>query len=196
MLADVEHHKELAKVSSENNPSNPAPNENLTPSKQKDLIKFQDKCVSELSSTLSSNKRPKGEIPTLEVTKSIDPRRDSNPEIESNYVTVIEVTGKKENKNQQLKNKDEINSEKSIEEDDEKEGDEEEEEVEVEEEEEEIDDEEVSEEEPYYDNVHCDNSGEYVYINADTRIPPCRAPVLSNSPQNQNNYVNMDFFIQ
>lgn len=66
---------------------------------------------------------------------------------------------------------------------------------------------EVSEEEPYYDSVALDQTGEYVYI--DARVPvvnsnndvgkaaaPRRPPSLPDSPGNQSNYVNIDYFIQ
>lgn len=65
---------------------------------------------------------------------------------------------------------------------------------------------EASEEEPYYDSVALDQTGEYVYI--DARVPvvnsnnggktatPRRPPSLPDSPGNQSNYVNIDYFIQ
>lgn len=63
---------------------------------------------------------------------------------------------------------------------------------------------EASEEEPYYDSVALDQTGEYVYI--DARVPSVgnnrnkvsvrRPPSLPDSPGNQSNYVNIDFFIQ
>ena len=64
---------------------------------------------------------------------------------------------------------------------------------------------EASEEEPYYDSVALDQTGEYVYI--DPRVPTVannnggktpvrRPPSLPESPGNQSNYVNIDYFIQ
>lgn len=62
---------------------------------------------------------------------------------------------------------------------------------------------EASEEEPYYDSVALDQTGEYVYIDArvapisnSNRVPLRRPPSLPDSPGNQSNYVNIDYFIQ
>lgn len=59
---------------------------------REDISKLQDKCVSELSSTLSSCRRPRSEIPRSP-EKVLELRRNSNPDVPSNYITVIEVTG-------------------------------------------------------------------------------------------------------
>lgn len=155
---------------------------------REDISKFQDKCVSELSSTLGTNKRPKSEIPRSP-EKVPETRRNSDPDVPSNYVTVIEVTGssKKDKTNNSFKEEDEKESEKAINEDGED------------------GDAEASEEEPYYDSVALDQTGEYVYIDARvppvgnnnaTRAPPRRPPSLPESPGNQSNYVNIDYFIQ
>ncbi|KAI4477893.1 hypothetical protein M0804_012373 [Polistes exclamans] len=156
---------------------------------REDISKFQDKCVSELSSTLGTNKRPKSEIPRSP-EKVPETRRNSDPDVPSNYVTVIEVTGssKKDKTNNSFKEEDEkVESEKTINEDGED------------------GDAEASEEEPYYDSVALDQTGEYVYIDARvppvgnnnaTRAPPRRPPSLPESPGNQSNYVNIDYFIQ
>lgn len=63
---------------------------------------------------------------------------------------------------------------------------------------------EASEEEPYYDSVALDQTGEYVYIdsrvtaneNNGNKLPVRRPPSLPESPGNQSNYVNIDYFIQ
>lgn len=64
---------------------------------------------------------------------------------------------------------------------------------------------EASEEEPYYDSVALDQTGEYVYIdsrvpavgnNHANKLPVRRPPSLPESPGNQSNYVNIDYFIQ
>ncbi|XP_076232607.1 rho GTPase activating protein at 1A isoform X3 [Calliopsis andreniformis] len=156
---------------------------------REDISKFQDKCVSELSSTLNTNKRPKSEIPKSP-DKVPELRRNSDPDVPSNYVTVIEVTGssKKEKNEESLKEEDEKDSENAINE------------------EAEDGDAEASEEEPYYDSVALDQTGEYVYIDArvppvgnnnGNRAPPRRPPSSHpDSPGNQSNYVNIDYFIQ
>lgn len=74
---------------------------------REDISKFQDKCVSELSSTLNTaGKRPKSEIPRSP-EKVPELRRNSDPDVPSNYVTVIEVTGKKDKNEESLKEEDE-----------------------------------------------------------------------------------------
>lgn len=76
---------------------------------REDISKFQDKCVSELSSTLSTaGKRPKSEI-ARSPEKVPELRRNSDPDVPSNYVTVIEVTGssKKDKNEESLKEEDE-----------------------------------------------------------------------------------------
>ncbi|XP_078044735.1 rho GTPase activating protein at 1A isoform X3 [Augochlora pura] len=217
LLADVERHKQLANSnivitaekqqladsqnqqicqSAENslfdvtNASRVQQTEQLAPSLpvREDISKFQDKCVSELSSTLNTSKRPKSEIPRSP-DKVPELRRNSDPDVPSNYVTVIEVTGssKKEKNEESLKEEDEKDLENAINEDGED------------------GDAEVSEEEPYYDSVALDQTGEYVYIDArvppvgnnnGNRVPPRRPPSLPDSPGNQSNYVNIDYFIQ
>lgn len=95
---------------STNSPSS----QNIGPSvptltEREDIIKFQDKCVSELSSTLgTAGKRPKSEIPRSP-EKVPELRRNSDPDVPSNYVTVIEVTGssKKDKNEESLKEEDE-----------------------------------------------------------------------------------------
>lgn len=96
-------------------PSNSPISQNVEPSappaltEREDISKFQDKCVSELSSTLgTANRRPKSEIPRSP-EKVPELRRNSNPDVPSNYVTVIEVTGssKKEKNEESLKEEDE-----------------------------------------------------------------------------------------
>lgn len=76
-----------------------------------DISKLQDKCVSELSCTLTSARRPKSEIPgNLEKSQII--RRNSDPDVPSNYVTVIEVTGSsKKGKNAQDEEEDDDENE-------------------------------------------------------------------------------------
>lgn len=151
---------------------------------REDLSKLQDKCVSELSSTLSSNRRPKSEIPRSP-EKVPECRRNSDPDVPSNYVTVIQVMGnsKKDKNEDSVKEEDEKNSEKALE--DGEEG-----------------DAEASEEEPYYDSVALDPTGEYVYIEAPSvgsngrKVQTRRPPSLPDSPGNQSNYVNIDYFIQ
>lgn len=75
---------------------------------REDISKLQDKCVAELSSTLSTSKRPKSEIPRSP-DKVPELRRNSDPDVPSNYVTVIEVTGssKKDKNEESLKEEDE-----------------------------------------------------------------------------------------
>nr|XP_033321705.1 active breakpoint cluster region-related protein isoform X3 [Megalopta genalis] len=217
LLADVERHKQLANSNivitaekqqltdsqiqqtcqpTENslfdatNASRVQQTEQLAPSLpvREDISKFQDKCVSELSSTLNTSKRPKSEIPRSP-DKVPELRRNSDPDVPSNYVTVIEVTGssKKEKNEESLKEEDEKDLENAINEDGED------------------GDAEASEEEPYYDSVALDQTGEYVYIDArvppvgnnnGNRVPPRRPPSLPDSPGNQSNYVNIDYFIQ
>ncbi|XP_076654161.1 rho GTPase activating protein at 1A isoform X5 [Halictus rubicundus] len=217
LLADVERHKQLANsnsvttpekqqlvdsqiqqtcqatensLSDSTNASHVQQAEPLAPSLpvREDISKFQDKCVSELSSTLNTSKRPKSEIPRSP-DKVPELRRNSDPDVPSNYVTVIEVTGssKKEKNEESLKEEDEKDLENAINEDGED------------------GDAEASEEEPYYDSVALDQTGEYVYIDArvppvgnnnGNRAPPRRPPSLPDSPGNQSNYVNIDYFIQ
>ncbi|PBC31520.1 Active breakpoint cluster region-related protein [Apis cerana cerana] len=217
LLADVERHKQLANsniitspdkqqpIESQNQHSCQAAENNLTNSTStshiqhvessisslpasEDISKFQDKCVTELSSTLNTCKRPKSEIPRCP-DKVPELRRNSDPDVPSNYVTVIEVTGssKKDKNEESLKEEDEKDLENAINEDGED------------------GDAEVSEEEPYYDSVALDQTGEYVYIDArvppvgnnnGSRAPPRRPPSLPDSPGNQSNYVNIDYFIQ
>ncbi|XP_003394606.1 active breakpoint cluster region-related protein isoform X2 [Bombus terrestris] len=217
LLADVERHKQLANsnitttpekqqsIESQNQHSCLATENNLGDSTSssnvqhveslapplpapEDISKFQDKCVSELSSTLSTSKRPKSEIPRSP-DKVPELRRNSDPDVPSNYVTVIEVTGssKKDKNEESLKEEDEKDLENAVNEDGED------------------GDAEASEEEPYYDSVALDQTGEYVYIDArvppvgnnnGSRAPPRRPPSLPDSPGNQSNYVNIDYFIQ
>ncbi|KAK0160341.1 hypothetical protein PV328_007763 [Microctonus aethiopoides] len=152
----------------------------------KDISKLQDICVSELSNALISSQRPKSEIPKIltKVTKE-NIRRNSDPDIPNNYVTVIEVTGSikcEKNEIGELGEKFEKKTAEKINKYDE-----------------DID-EDVSEEEPYYDLVTLDQTGEYVYI--DARIPVSnekyirQLPSLPDSPGNRSNYVNIDYFIQ
>ncbi|KAJ8681300.1 hypothetical protein QAD02_017087 [Eretmocerus hayati] len=208
LLADVERHKKLANAStsSEPKPSNTeSPNQSLHSTEasvlnntaqseksedsappvpaREDLSKVQDKCVSELSSTLHSSKRPKSEIPRSP-EKVSECRRNSNPDVPSNYITVIQVTGNsKKDKNDTVKEEDEKEAEKALE--DGADG-----------------DAEASEEEPYYDSVALDPTGEYVYIEAPSissnggKVQSRRPPSLPDSPGNQSNYVNIDYFIQ
>lgn len=151
---------------------------------REDLSKLQDKCVNELSSTLSSSKRPKSEIPRSP-EKVPEFRRNSDPDVPSNYVTVIQVTGnsKKDKHEDSVKEEDEKDLEKNLE--DGEDG-----------------DAEASEEEPYYDSVALDPTGEYVYIEAPAigknggKVQSRRPPSLPDSPGNQSNYVNIDYFIQ
>ncbi|XP_015597248.1 active breakpoint cluster region-related protein [Cephus cinctus] len=219
LLADVERHRQLANASFNNDdaevktaltdprtksenqgddnnppdPTNPVNQQIIEPSApplpaREDISKLQDKCVSELSSTLTSSRRPKSEIPGSPDKVPVL-RRNSNPDVPSNYVTVIQVTGssKKEKGEESVKEEDEKDSEKAVNEDGED------------------GDAEASEEEPYYDSVALDQTGEYVYI--DARVPPVgnnnsgkvplrRPPSLPDSPGNQSNYVNIDYFIQ
>ncbi|XP_014614406.1 PREDICTED: active breakpoint cluster region-related protein [Polistes canadensis] len=214
LLADVERHKQLANstnatlLDNKQNSGEPQSGKHVSDNIEsanighcqntdhsppplpvrEDISKFQDKCVSELSSTLGTNKRPKSEIPRSP-EKVPETRRNSDPDVPSNYVTVIEVTGssKKDKTNNSFKEEDEKESEKTINEDGED------------------GDAEASEEEPYYDSVALDQTGEYVYIDARvppvgnnnaTRAPPRRPPSLPESPGNQSNYVNIDYFIQ
>lgn len=208
LLADVEHHKLAnASASSESKASNADSqsaeqsfqsvesnvSESTNPEEEdsappvpvrEDLSKLQDKCVNELSSTLSSSKRPKSEIPRSP-EKIPECRRNSDPDVPSNYVTVIQVTGnsKKDRKEDSVKEEDEKDSEKALEEA-------------------EDGDAEASEEEPYYDSVALDPTGEYVYIEAPAlgknggKVQSRRPPSLPDSPGNQSNYVNIDYFIQ
>ncbi|XP_076289977.1 rho GTPase activating protein at 1A isoform X4 [Lasioglossum baleicum] len=209
LLADVERHKQLANSNSVTSPekqqladSQPQQTCQATENSlsdgtsasriqqaepsapslpvREDISKFQDKCVSELSSTLNTSKRPKSEIPRSP-DKVPELRRNSDPDVPSNYVTVIEVTGssKKEKNEEPLKEENEKDGEDG--------------------------DAEASEEEPYYDSVALDQTGEYVYIDArvppvgnnnGNRAPPRRPPSLPDSPGNQSNYVNIDYFIQ
>jgi len=137
LLADVERHKQLANSTNANTgtsesnqqtelhsqqdaqilenslvDSNSPNSQNVGPSAStltdREDSKFQDKCVSELSSTLSTaSKRPKSEIPRSP-EKVPELRRNSDPDVPSNYVTVIEVTGNsKKDKNESLKEEDE-----------------------------------------------------------------------------------------
>ncbi|CAD1473013.1 unnamed protein product [Heterotrigona itama] len=216
LLADVERHKQLANINiattpdkqsteSQNQHSCQVTENNLTDSTsssnvqhvessapplpaREDISKFQDKCVSELSSTLNTSKRPKSEIPKSP-DKVPELRRNSDPDVPSNYVTVIEVTGssKKDKNEESLKEEDEKDLENAVNEDGED------------------GDAEISEEEPYYDSVALDQTGEYVYIDArvppvgnnnGSKAPPRRPPSLPDSPGNQSNYVNIDYFIQ
>ncbi|KOC67113.1 Active breakpoint cluster region-related protein [Habropoda laboriosa] len=217
LLADVERHKQLANSNAATTPDKQLPiesqnqhtcqtTENNLPDStsssnvqhveslapplpaREDISKFQDKCVSELSSTLSTSKRPKSEIPRSP-DKVPELRRNSDPDVPSNYVTVIEVTGssKKDKNEESLKEEDEKDLENAVNEDGED------------------GDAEASEEEPYYDSVALDQTGEYVYIDArvppvgnnnGSRAPPRRPPSLPDSPGNQSNYVNIDYFIQ
>ncbi|OXU28720.1 hypothetical protein TSAR_012957 [Trichomalopsis sarcophagae] len=150
---------------------------------REDLSKLQDKCVNELSSTLGSSRRPKSEIPRSP-EKVPECRRNSDPD---NYVTVIQVTGnsKKDKNEESVKEEDEKDSEKALE--DSEDG-----------------DAEASEEEPYYDSVALDQTGEYVYIephapavgNNGSKVQLRRPPSLPDSPGNQGNYVNIDYFLQ
>ncbi|XP_070511542.1 active breakpoint cluster region-related protein isoform X3 [Cardiocondyla obscurior] len=219
LLADVERHKQLANNTNVNtnifenkqetttetqsqqesqvpenilaDSSNSLNFQNVGPSAptltEREDSKFPDKCVSELSSTLgTAGKRPKSEIPRSP-EKVPELRRNSDPDVPSNYVTVIEVTGssKKDKTEESLKEENEKDVEKAINEDGED------------------GDAEASEEEPYYDSVALDQTGEYVYI--DARVPTVnneskavtrRPPSLPDSPGNQSNYVNIDYFIQ
>jgi hypothetical protein len=153
---------------------------------REDLSKLQDKCVNELSSTLNSSRRPKSEIPRSP-EKVQECRRNSDPDVPSNYITVIQVTGnsKKDKNEDSVKEEDEKSSEKIVE--DGEDG-----------------DAEASEEEPYYDSVALDQTGEYVYIEAhapavsnnEAKVQLRRPPSLPDSPGNQSNYVNIDYFIQ
>lgn len=95
--------------------SNSPSSQNVEPSappaltEREDISKFQDKCVSELSSTLgTASRRPKSEIPRSP-EKVPELRRNSDPDVPSNYVTVIEVTGssKKDKNEESLKEEDE-----------------------------------------------------------------------------------------
>lgn len=138
LLADVERHKQLANntnlsasisenkqeatvelqsqqdsQTAENNLADSSNSTNVGSSapltERDDISKFQDKCVSELSSTLgTAGKRPKSEIPKSP-EKVPELRRNSDPDVPSNYITVIEVTGSsKKDKNQEsLKEEDE-----------------------------------------------------------------------------------------
>ncbi|XP_046744957.1 active breakpoint cluster region-related protein [Diprion similis] len=217
LLADVERHKQLSNCSGfatveektkavepqiknsyenlENNLQNsdkPAilrpPLESSLPSLplREDISKLQDKCVSELSSTLSSFKRPRSEIPKSP-EKVFELRRNSNPDVPSNYVTVIEVTGstKKDKSEEVTKDGEDKETENTINE------------------EAEDGDSEASDDEPLYDSVALDPTGEYVYIDArvaplanSNPVPLRRPPSLPDSPGNQSNYVNIDYFIQ
>lgn len=215
LLADVERHKQLANNStleskgggaanespnqsfhtadnSVNNESTKNDNETTTelaPARE-DISTLQDKCVSELSSTLNCHRRPKSEIPRSP-EKVPEFRRNSNPDVPSNYVTVIEVTGssKKDKNEESAKDEEEkVDSDEKATNEDAEDG-----------------DAEASEEEPYYDSVALDQTGEYVYIdsrvpavgnNHANKLPVRRPPSLPESPGNQSNYVNIDYFIQ
>lgn len=65
--------------------------------KRDDISQLQDKCVSELSSTLSTSQRPKSEIPRNTEKVPVF-RRNSDPDVPSNYITVIEVGNSKKEK--------------------------------------------------------------------------------------------------
>lgn len=190
LLADVARHKQTTINSSSSPDSSTSCSESLTQktenstsevSSHKDISKLQDKCVNELGSALSSSKRPKSEIPKSIKKAQESSRRNSDPDVPSNYVTVIQVPGnsKKDSK------KDQKNLEKTNEEGEEG-------------------DAEVSEEEPYYDSVPLDHNDEYVYIepNAENigsngrKNSAYRPASLPESPGNQSNYVNIDYFIQ
>lgn len=139
LLADVERHKLLANntnssasisenkqeatadlqsqqdsQAAENNLADSSNSTNVVSSaptltERDDFSKLQDKCVSELSSTLgTAGKRPKSEIPKSP-EKVPELRRNSDPDVPSNYVTVIEVTGssKKDKNDESLKEEDE-----------------------------------------------------------------------------------------
>lgn len=137
LLADVERHKQLANntnssasisedkqeatelhsqqdfqaaensLPDSSNPTNVGSSAPIV-TERDDISKFQDKCVSELSSTLgTAGKRPKSEIPKSP-EKVPELRRNSDPDVPSNYVTVIEVTGSsKKDKNESFKEEDE-----------------------------------------------------------------------------------------
>ncbi|KYQ51982.1 hypothetical protein ALC60_08928 [Trachymyrmex zeteki] len=104
---------QISENSLADSPNSPS-SQNVGPSastltEREDISKFQDKCVSELSSTLSTaGKRPKSEIPRSP-EKVPELRRNSDPDVPSNYVTVIEVTGssKKDKNEESLKEEDE-----------------------------------------------------------------------------------------
>lgn len=122
LLADVERHKVANNLSSESKASRvESPSENnvhettkQSPDKcpspvpvKEDISRLQNKCLAELSSTLSSNKRPKSEIP-LSPDKVPEFRRNSDPDVPSNYVTVIEVgSSKKDKHDDSMKEEDE-----------------------------------------------------------------------------------------
>ncbi|XP_051154805.1 active breakpoint cluster region-related protein isoform X2 [Leptopilina boulardi] len=211
LLADVERHKQLANnTTSESkttgaespsqsfhtaenslNESSLVKNDGETNTEsipvREDISTLQDKCVSELSSTLNCHRRPKSEIPRSP-EKVPEFRRNSNPDVPSNYVTVIEVTGssKKEKNEESVKDEEEkVDSDEKATNDDAEDG-----------------DAEASEEEPYYDSVALDQTGEYVYIDSrvpaveNNKLPVRRPPSLPESPGNQSNYVNIDYFIQ
>lgn len=216
LLADVERHKRLANNSTTEskatadaespsqsfhtadnslNESSTTKNENNenttvdTNPVRDDISTLQDKCVSELSSTLNCHRRPKSEIPRSP-EKVPEFRRNSNPDVPSNYVTVIEVTGssKKEKSDETVKDEEEkVDSDEKVTNEEAEDG-----------------DAEASEEEPYYDSVALDQTGEYVYIdsrvtaneNNGNKLPVRRPPSLPESPGNQSNYVNIDYFIQ
>lgn len=174
---------------------------------RKDISKLQDKCVSELSCSLnSSSRRPKSEIPKSpgKLMLAAEQRSNSDPDIPSNYVTVIEVTGstKREKKSNEhkLNELNKVNEETNgnLERPSTQEGNKIVEDSED-------GDAEASEDEPFYDSVALDQTGEYVYI--DARLPIVssdkssiissrRPPSLPDSPGNRSNYVNIDYFIQ
>ncbi|XP_043470850.1 active breakpoint cluster region-related protein isoform X4 [Leptopilina heterotoma] len=211
LLADVERHKRLAnnsttesKASCTESPSQSFhtaenslnesstiknnENENTVDTNpvREDISTLQDKCVSELSSTLNCHRRPKSEIPRSP-EKVPEFRRNSNPDVPSNYVTVIEVTGSSKKEKNEETVKDEEEKDEKVTNEDAEDG-----------------DAEASEEEPYYDSVALDQTGEYVYIdsrvtaneNNGNKLPVRRPPSLPESPGNQSNYVNIDYFIQ
>lgn len=99
----------LADLSNSPSSQNIEPSAHLALTEREDISKFQDKCVSELSSTLgTAGRRPKSEIPRSPA-KVPEIRRNSDPDVPSNYVTVIEVTGssKKDKNEESLKEEDE-----------------------------------------------------------------------------------------
>ena len=139
-----------------------------------DISKLQDKCVSELSCALTLSRRPKSEIPgSLE--KNLVVRRNSDPDVPSNYVTVIEVTGSSKKEKIGENGGDDGDEDENFENDNENGGkigeDDVAEDGGVE------GDAEASEEEPYYDSVALDQTGEYVYIDA-------RVPIVTNNNGN------------
>lgn len=178
---------------------------------RKDISKLQDKCVSELSYSLATSKRPKSEIPNNYNKLLSVQRRNSDTDIPSNYITVIEVTGSsKRDKNDNDDNDDnKLNELNKVNEDTNGEIEQQQKEQvkknnKIIIEDSEDGDAEISEDEPFYDSVPLDQTGEYVYI--DSRLPiknkndksssTKRLPSLPDSPGNRSNYVNIDYFIQ